>query len=176
MNEVKVPTIDVVMFIMDAHSGQTRMDGAPYFIHPLRCLRILREQLDVKSDFTDQVMLLHDVEEDCQERGYDLDYLINAFGKDVAVMAHWLCKPPRPKEVDKLEFNKAIYQKLGKEAPAIAVQMKIADRLENLSDPYTWRSDFRARYIADTQNLLDALIGHDNIHLVAFRLQVIKSM
>jgi len=166
---IKMPTIDVVLFMIDAHAGQTRMGGEPYFTHPLAVVGILRNQLKVKFDLTDQAALIHDCEEDCADRGFDQKYLEEKFGEP-AELAHWLCKPERPIGVDKPEWNKMCYMKIGKHAPPDAQQIKIADRLHNLSDPGRWNQRFRVNYIADTKNLIEAMKHVKNIELVSRRL------
>lgn len=165
---IKVPTIEVVIFIMNAHDGQTRMDGSPYSLHPIRCAEILRKVFGVKDETLDQTMLLHDVEEDCKEQGYTQDVLRELFGEP-ADLAHWLCKDERPAGTDKLEFNMKCYRKIAAEAPQRVRKLKFADRIDNLSDPGRWNPNFRKHYLQDTNNLMIAFNGEPGIEIVRER-------
>jgi (p)ppGpp synthase/HD superfamily hydrolase len=171
---IKVPIIEVVLFVInEAHNDQSRMDGSVYYGHCFQCVAILRNVLGIKQDESDQAMLLHDVEEDCAHKGFDLRYLQDRFG-DPADLAHWLCKPPRDPGVDKLVFNANCYRKLASAAPEVCRQMKIADRLQNLSDPHHWNPRFRKMYLADTLNFIGAFGDVPNVDLIRQRYEIIR--
>lgn len=52
-----------------AHQGQTDKGGNPYILHPLRVM------LSLETEKEQIVGVLHDVVEDCADRGYDWEYL-----------------------------------------------------------------------------------------------------
>ena len=172
---IKVPTIEVVHFIQEAHAGVYRMDRrTPYFEHPLNVLRILREELGQKDDASDQGCLLHDVEEDCSDKGYTYEYLTYRFG-DPATIAHWCCKPSRPAAVDKLVWNFGHYCGLGKDGPLESRLIKITDRLDNTKDFADWKPKFLDYYIDDTTNLIKALAGTPHVDRLEERLAQMKA-
>ena len=77
-------------FGREAHDGQTRASGEPYFTHPIAVANILADmRLDEESIIT---ALLHDTVEDCD---VTLDTLDNEFGGDVAQLVDGVTKLSR---------------------------------------------------------------------------------
>ena len=77
-------------FGRDAHDGQTRASGEPYYTHPIAVANILIDmRLDVDTIVT---ALLHDTVEDC---GVTLDDLGQMFGADVAQLVDGVTKLSR---------------------------------------------------------------------------------
>jgi (p)ppGpp synthase/HD superfamily hydrolase len=72
-----MPTIeDAIALATEAHRGQTRPDGGPYILHPLRVMLSLLDELDQVA------AVLHDVVEDTsitlddlRRRGYDAEVI-----------------------------------------------------------------------------------------------------
>ncbi len=77
-----------------AHAGSTDKAGAPYILHPLRVMMRV-EPLEAKI-----VAVLHDVVEDCRDRGWDFDR-IEAEGFGPAVMAGLRAVTKQPDEEGK---------------------------------------------------------------------------
>ena len=71
----------------EAHSGQKRRSGEPYIMHPVSVAQILfRLGMDNECIIG---ALLHDVVEDTD---YDLSYIENHFGSDVALLVDGVTK------------------------------------------------------------------------------------
>jgi (p)ppGpp synthase/HD superfamily hydrolase len=171
---IKVPTIEVALFVLRAHDNQTRLDGSPYSFHPFRCVENLRNVFGVKSDEDDQGMLLHDVGEDEEYTGFNCNQLIEMFG-DPARLAVWLCKSNRTRGTEKLAHNFAYYEKFFSEAPEQVQIWKHSDRLENLSDPQHWPANFRKFYLADTHNYILHAAKSPGVDIIKSRLEFLCS-
>ncbi|NIQ94970.1 MAG: bifunctional (p)ppGpp synthetase/guanosine-3',5'-bis(diphosphate) 3'-pyrophosphohydrolase, partial [Desulfuromonadales bacterium] len=78
------------VFAIQAHKGQTRASGDPYFQHPVEVAGILSElKLDSASIITG---LLHDVVEDT---GTTIDEVESRFGKEIARLVDGVTKLSR---------------------------------------------------------------------------------
>ena len=71
---------DAYEFGAEAHSGQKRKSGHPYFIHPVGVATIVAEELHLGADPI-IAALLHDVVEDTP---YTIEDIRERFGEDVA--------------------------------------------------------------------------------------------
>jgi len=116
-------------FAKEAHAGQTRKSGEPFFAHALTVANILADlRLDVDTLIA---ALVHDVVEDTD---YTMADIKDRFGADVAHMVDGVTKISGIRNVN-LEARKAeTYRKL---VLAIAedprtVLIKLADRLHNM--------------------------------------------
>ena len=58
-----------IAIAVEAHDGQTDKGGAPYILHPLRIM------MSLKTEDEMIVGVLHDVVEDCADKGFTWDYL-----------------------------------------------------------------------------------------------------
>lgn len=58
-----------ISIAVEAHQGQTDKGGNPYILHPLRIMMSLKIEEEMI------VGVLHDVVEDCADKGFDWDYL-----------------------------------------------------------------------------------------------------
>ena len=75
-------------FAANAHNGQVRMSGEPYFTNPVFIASILTEiELDPP---TIAAGLLHDTVEDCE--GVTIELIEQEFGREVAVMVDGVTK------------------------------------------------------------------------------------
>ena len=101
----------------NAHSGQYRRDGTPYFMHPFRV-----SDKFTKSDFK-IVALLHDVLEDTEETSVSL--VNKGIPKRLVEIIKILSKGNYG---DYVQYLKAIKQNY------IALEIKKIDILDNLSD------------------------------------------
>ena len=77
-------------FAAECHSGQKRLSGDPYIVHPLAAATILAD-LYLDPD-TIKAALLHDVIEDCS---VELEELNSRFGPDVARLVDGVTKLTR---------------------------------------------------------------------------------
>lgn len=116
-------------FAQNAHSGQYRASGEPYYLHCVETARILAE-LRMDSQ-TIAAGLLHDTMEDC---GVEEKELAALFGKDVAALVDGVTK------ISGLQFNSTSEQRaesIRKMILAMArdirvIFIKLADRLHNI--------------------------------------------
>ncbi|MFZ7119866.1 MAG: RelA/SpoT family protein [Eubacteriaceae bacterium] len=114
---------------LDAHSGQKRISGDDFIVHPLEVAFILADlQLDIS---TITASILHDVIEDTE---YSFDDIKNNFSLEIADLVDGVTK------ISRLEFNSKEEQQaenLRKMIIAMAkdirvVLIKLADRLHNM--------------------------------------------
>ena len=98
-----MPTIeDAIALATEAHRGQTRPDGTPFILHPLRVMLSLRDDLDRVA------AALHDVVEDSaitladlRARGYEpavveaVDHLTRREGESYEAFVERIAPHPR---------------------------------------------------------------------------------
>jgi guanosine-3',5'-bis(diphosphate) 3'-pyrophosphohydrolase len=145
---------------LKAHSLQTRkIGGLPYITHPENVTKILWETIQKveKRLITDEekiVAILHDVLEDTKITRSEIE---TYFGKKVAALLDELTND---KEQIKI-LGKVTYltQKMN-EMSEIALNIKLADRLDNLSDlsdPMIANKEFVKKMVEQTQEILNGL-------------------
>lgn len=117
-------------FGREAHDGQTRASGEPYFTHPIAVANILADmRLDEESIIT---ALLHDTVEDCD---VTLDTLDSEFGGDVAQLVDGVTKLSRlaiktlPSSAQAENFRKLL---LAMSEDVRVLLVKLADRTHNM--------------------------------------------
>ena len=117
-------------FAENAHRGQARKSGEPYFIHPVSVASILTDlMIDAP---TIAAGFLHDTVEDCKD--ITLETLQAEFGDEVAQLVDGVTK------LDKLDFSNREEQKaeslrkmiLAMSKDIRVVIIKLADRLHNM--------------------------------------------
>lgn len=127
------PDVDLLKkaydFSYDAHKGQLRRSGRPYFEHCLQTARILADlHLDTATIASG---LLHDVIEDTDTT---LDEIEDNFGKEIAGLVDGISRIRRLKPISSKEKQVENYRKLllsvVKDIRIILV--KLADRLHNM--------------------------------------------
>ena len=130
-----------------AHSGQVRISGDAYIIHPLNVAYILTGlHLD---DETICAALLHDVVEDT---GATLEEMDSLFGKNIMELIDGVTKLGRieymSKEDVKLENYRKMFLAMAKDIRVIMI--KLADRLHNMRTLKYMREDKRQRIAKET--------------------------
>ncbi|HBY92692.1 MAG TPA: hypothetical protein DEP84_01815 [Chloroflexi bacterium] len=129
-----------------AHAGQTRFEGTPYIVHPLRVALLLAGQPDLEPEARLlAAALLHDVIEDC---GLTRDELAARFGAEVADWVQILSKPA--KSTRPPDWEERYFQMIAA-APYPARLVKLADRLDNLVGLIFWEPAQQAGYRAETR-------------------------
>ncbi|MEZ4704237.1 MAG: bifunctional (p)ppGpp synthetase/guanosine-3',5'-bis(diphosphate) 3'-pyrophosphohydrolase [Bdellovibrionota bacterium] len=113
----------------NAHSGQTRKSGDPYFSHPLEVAYILAShRMDVETIATG---LLHDVVEDTQ---ISLEEIEKKFGNEVMHLVDGVTKISsisfRSKDVRQSESFRKMLLAMAKDIRVIII--KLTDRLHNM--------------------------------------------
>jgi GTP pyrophosphokinase len=119
-------------FAYHMHEGQRRFTGEPYIDHPIQVARILAH-LKVDPD-TIIAGLLHDVLEDCGEKGVTLDSLREHFGEHVSMLVDGVTK------IGDLSFRSFEHQQsvnyrkmlLSMSKDIRVIFIKFADRLHNM--------------------------------------------
>ncbi len=117
-------------FAANAHDGQKRMSGEPYFTHPVFVASILTQiMLDVP---TIAAGLLHDVVEDVES--VTLEDIEENFGSEVAMLVDGVTKLGRlnfqNREEQQAESLRKMILAMGKDIRVIVI--KLADRLHNM--------------------------------------------
>ena len=117
-------------FANNAHAGQTRKSGKPYFTHPYRVADILADMmLDAP---TIAAGLLHDCVEDCE--GVDLGQIEKEFGSDVSLLVDGVTKLSRldlsSREEQQAESLRKMFLAMAKDIRVVLI--KLADRLHNM--------------------------------------------
>ncbi len=113
----------------NAHKDQRRRSGEPYIMHPVAVAKIL---FDFGMDNECIIgALLHDVVEDTS---YDLDYIGNVFGSDVALLVDGVTKlgqiPLSTREEVQAENIRKMFIAMNQDVRVIII--KLADRLHNM--------------------------------------------
>ena len=130
-----------------AHANQSRKDGTPFIVHPMRVANHLAESCP-EAD-VDQIVaaLLHDVLED--SNALSPADIQTEFGPDVLDLVETLTSPTENEIPDKAERNRAKSEKAA--AGSVAAQrLKLVDRIDNMRDANNIDgpagAKFRARY------------------------------
>ena len=136
-----------------AHAQDTRQDGTPYIHHPARVCAFLISECDVTQPEVLQAALLHDVVEDTPTTIQDIEA---NFGKKTAEYVDWLTKPSQEGFGSKQELNAHQAGRI-KRAPKEVRMIKLADRMDNISDLHLLPPNGKMeRYVKDTrENYLD---------------------
>lgn len=138
-------------FATAKHAGQTRSDGSPYIKHPERVADIVRKYK--KSHNIDQLIsaaFLHDTVEDTGTTKEDLEKL---FGGLVAALVQELSSDKE--ELDKVGKTAYLSRKMSLMS-SYALVIKLADRLDNVSDLQTAKNEaWRKKYKKETEEVLD---------------------
>jgi GTP pyrophosphokinase len=144
-------------FAENAHIGQVRKSGEPYFIHPASVASILTDlMIDAP---TIAAGLLHDTVEDC--KCVTLEEVQKEFGEEVALLVDGVTK------LDKLDFTDREEQKaeslrkmiLAMSKDIRVVIIKLADRLHNMRT-LRFQGEERQRAIAGETLDIFAPLAH----------------
>lgn len=147
MNE---DTSHALAYATKAHIGQTRSDGTPYIAHPERVAKTIEQYIKTHNlPALIKAAYLHDTIEDTDTTQEDLEKL---FGGLVASLVMELTS-----DKDKVkEMGKTAYlsQKMAT-MTAYALVLKLADRLDNVSDLSTAKNPaWRQKYKKETEEIL----------------------
>ena len=151
-----------------AHSGQVRISGEAYIIHPLNVAYILTGlHLD---DETICAALLHDVVEDTCAT---LEEMESMFGKNVMELIDGVTKLGRieymSKEDVKLENYRKMFLAMAKDIRVIMI--KLADRLHNMRTLKCMREDKRRRIAKETIEVYAPLANRLGISSIKVELE-----
>lgn len=127
-------------FALEAHEGQARKSGEPYIVHPLHVAYLLAEM-----HFEPAVIaagLLHDVLEDCRDKGVDRAKVEDLFGSEVLILVEGVTKlewvekraggdQERVRDLHELESLRKLLISMAEDDIRI-IFVKLADRLHNM--------------------------------------------
>jgi (p)ppGpp synthase/HD superfamily hydrolase len=139
-----------------AHAGQTRDEGTPYIVHPVRVAVSLVDELGLYSPTLICSALLHDVIEDSDVSREDVGRM---FDDEIAEIV-WL--------LTKLEdvTNRDYLARIEAAAHTGAPIVKLCDRLDNMRSVIdTPRLEKKQRYIRTTEELFLPLAARTNEYL-----------
>lgn len=112
---------DAIILAVKAHAGQTRWNGTPYVLHPLRVANQLNTYDDVPLK---KAAVLHDVLEDTETT---YRKLLEWFGVEVADTVQIVSRP------DDMPYAEFIQNIIASDSWR-AIRLKLADLEDNLSD------------------------------------------
>ena len=154
--EQRVRVFDAYEVAKHAHDGQTRDEGTPYIVHPIRVAVSVVDELNIYSPTLICSALLHDVIEDSDVTREDIGRM---FGEEIAEVVWLLTKL---EEVRLSEYLARIETAAHTGAPLV----KLCDRLDNLrSVVHTPRIEKIRRYIRTTEDLYLPLAARTNRYL-----------
>lgn len=143
-------------FATKAHEGQFRNDKkTPYIEHPKRVANLVK--LYKKSHRINELIaaaLLHDTLEDTNT---GIVELVENFGETIALIVIQLTNDEKKKET--LGKTKYLSAKLSdpRQVSSWALIIKLADRLDNISDLHLQSKEFRSRYTKETIEIINAI-------------------
>jgi guanosine-3',5'-bis(diphosphate) 3'-pyrophosphohydrolase len=149
------------VYAMQQHRKQQRMNGDPYFSHPLEVAGILTDlKLD---DATIAVALLHDTIEDTDATRSDIDAM---FGEEIGRLVEGLTKL---KKLDLVSKKTAQAENLRRLLLAISedvrvLLVKLADRLHNMRTLQYMPEDRRRAIAEETLEIYAPLAGRMGMH------------
>ncbi len=116
-------------FAENAHKGQLRKSGEPFFIHPVAVAKILAEMdMDLSSIIA---AILHDVVEDTETTSQDIE---TEFGAEIAYLVDGVTKlkhiPTGTKEELQAENLRKMFLSMASDIRVILI--KLVDRLHNM--------------------------------------------
>ncbi|MDO5646935.1 bifunctional (p)ppGpp synthetase/guanosine-3',5'-bis(diphosphate) 3'-pyrophosphohydrolase [Paracoccus sp. (in: a-proteobacteria)] len=141
---------------MQAHAGQTRHSGEPYFTHPIAVAAILTEmQLD---DATIITALLHDTVEDT---GSTKSEIADLFGAEIADLVDGVTKLTNLElsstQSKQAENFRKLFMAMSRDLRVILV--KLADRLHNMRTIRSMRPEKQVKKARETMDIYAPLAG-----------------
>jgi len=145
------------IFAVEQHSKMVRKgDKRPYILHPFSVAKRIFDNGFENPYLKAIVSMLHDVIEDVYKDNYEEGFRIirEKFGDRVADL------------VGELTLNKAKYSELGKDKYLLeeltnmssdALDIKLCDRLDNVSEMENMKPDFQIYYSKHTKYIFDNL-------------------
>lgn len=134
-------------YMRKKHNGQTRKDGSPYIIHPIR-MACYAASLGIKNDSTMCTILLHDVCEDCGVPYRELPFCEQVQDSVKHVTITKFTTDRSKDETKRRYYSELIY------SPDACIT-KALDKYDNLSDMvFTMSGDAIGKNVAETDILL----------------------
>lgn len=134
-------------YVRKKHKGQTRKDGLPYIVHPLR-MACYAASLGIKNDNTMCTILLHDVCEDCGIPYRELPFCEQVQDSVRHVTVTQFATDRSKDETKRRYYSELIY------SPDACIT-KGLDKYDNLTDMvFTLSNDAIGKNVAETDVLL----------------------
>lgn len=155
-------------YAQNAHAGQKRASGEPYFIHPCAVAEIL---MDLGLDAaTIAAALLHDVIEDTPATADDIK---RAFGEEILALVSGVTKLEKiefksQEDADAENFRK-IFVAMAKDVRVIII--KLADRLHNMRSLNFLSHERQQRMAGETLDIYAPLAGRLGISQIKCELE-----
>jgi guanosine-3',5'-bis(diphosphate) 3'-pyrophosphohydrolase len=143
---------EAVLYSIHKHADQIRRDGSPYIAHPLRVAESLRSIGGIDDMDVILAALMHDLIEDTE---CEWATIAKRFGKRVADMVAILSGDMR---LPKARRRQEVVERI-RTAPDEAKAVRLADRLDNLTDMKGFSASRREEYIRDSWKVLEACKG-----------------
>ncbi len=171
----KLPLIEEAFsFASEAHSGQKRLTGEPYIVHPLDAAMTVADlQMDAA---TIAAALLHDVQEDC---GVPNDEIARRFSPEVAKLVDgatkleripWRAPEERPGErAIQAENLRKMFLAMAEDPRVVIV--KLADRLHNMRTLDAKPPEKRVRTAQETMEIYAPLANRLGIWQMKWELE-----
>ncbi len=155
-------------YAKEAHGGQKRASGEPYFIHPCEVADIL---IDLGLDAaTIAAALLHDVIEDTSSTEEDIRA---NFGEEVLALVSGVTKLEKivfkSKEDENAENFRKIFVAMAKDVRVIII--KLADRLHNMRSLNFLSQERQQRMASETLDIYAPLAGRLGISQIKCELE-----
>lgn len=145
---------DAILFATEKHSGVVRKgNGLPYITHPLAVMAILLGIKKSNNPFLIAIVAIcHDLVEDVKE--VTIQMIADRYGLMVASLVQELTSDEE--EIKRVGKDKYLLDKMVR-MTSYALRIKLADRLHNVSDMLSIPAEKRAKYIVETNYILDGL-------------------
>jgi guanosine-3',5'-bis(diphosphate) 3'-pyrophosphohydrolase len=157
------------LFSYQAHVGQKRKSGEPYFTHPYETTSILAGLM--LDGATVAAGLLHDAMEDCEN--VTMDVITREFGSDIALMVDGVTKLSRmdftTKEEQKAESLRKMVLAMAKDIRVVLI--KLADRLHNMRTLQFQQPDRQIAIARETLDIYAPLAHRLGISAVKWQLE-----
>jgi len=155
--------IKALKFAMEKHQHQTRTNGDHYILHPIRVAETLRAASLSVNDPCVVAALLHDLIEDC---GVTYGTIRYEFGKEVADIVAGMTDDNR---LARKERKADMLARMSRAGPKVQI-LKLADRLDNITDETPWDEERHRRYLDESMKLLKAtsppILESESYHLL----------